>query len=100
MVKIVRNISKIDGKKFLAAILLLARLSIEKHTSRMYYFFSSKYIITSIKMHDYEQSLFHQRVSRHFSLLNVTAAGACGYDFPCDGERLVRAYLRRRRGTI
>ena len=37
---------------------------------------------------------------RHFSLLNVTAAGACGYDFPCDGERLVRAYLRRRRGTI
>ena len=36
---------------------------------------------------------------RHFSLLNVTAAGACGYDFPCDGERLVRAYLRRRRGT-
>ena len=39
-------------------------------------------------------------VIRHFSLLNVTAAGACGYDFPCDGERLVRAYLRRRRGTI
>ena len=38
--------------------------------------------------------------NRHFSLLNVTAAGACGYDFPCDGERLVRAYLRRRRGTI
>ena len=38
--------------------------------------------------------------SRHFSLLNVNAAGACGYDFPCDGGRLVRAYLRRRRGTI
>ena len=37
---------------------------------------------------------------RHFSLLNVNAAGACGYDFPCDGGRLVRAYLRRRRGTI
>ena len=41
-----------------------------------------------------------QMAIRHFSLLNVTAAGACGYDFPCDGERLVRAYLRRRRGTI
>ena len=38
--------------------------------------------------------------SRHFSLLNVNAAGACGYDFPCDGGRPVRAYLRRRRGTI
>ena len=38
--------------------------------------------------------------NRHFSLLNVNAAGACGYDFPCDGGRLVRAYLRRRRGTI
>ena len=37
---------------------------------------------------------------RHFSPLNVNAAGACGYDFPCDGGRLVRAYLRRRRGTI
>ena len=37
---------------------------------------------------------------RHFSLLNVNAAGACGYDFPCDGGRLVRAYLRQRRGTI
>ena len=32
--------------------------------------------------------------SRHFSLLNVNAAGACGYDFVCDGRRLVRAYLR------
>ena len=39
-------------------------------------------------------------INRHFSLLNVNAAGACGYDFPCDGGRLVRAYLRRRRGTI
>ena len=38
--------------------------------------------------------------SRHFSLLNVTFAGACGYDFVCDGQRLVRAYLRRRRGAI
>ena len=38
--------------------------------------------------------------NRHFSLSNVNAAGACGYDFPCDGGRLVRAYLRRRRGTI
>ena len=38
--------------------------------------------------------------NRHFSLLNVNAAGACGYDFPCDGGRLVRAYLRQRRGTI
>ena len=37
---------------------------------------------------------------RHFSLLNVKFAGACGYDFVCDGRRLVRAYLRRRRGTI
>ena len=23
--------------------------------------------------------------NRHFSLLNVNAAGACGYDFLCDG---------------
>ena len=37
---------------------------------------------------------------RHFSLLNVKFAGACGYDFVCDGRRLVRAYLRRRRGAI
>ena len=42
---------------------------------------------------------FHTRI-RHFSLLNVNAAGACGYDFVCDGRRLVRAYLRRRRGAI
>ena len=39
-------------------------------------------------------------IIRHFSLLNVNAAGACGYDFVCDGRRLVRAYLRRRRGAI
>ena len=38
--------------------------------------------------------------NRHFSLLNVNFAGACGYDFVCDGRRLVRAYLRRRRGAI
>ena len=38
--------------------------------------------------------------NRHFSLLNVNAAGACGYDFVCDGRRLVRAYLTRRRGAI
>ena len=38
--------------------------------------------------------------NRHFSLLNVSYAGACGYDFLCDGERLVRVYLRRRRGVI
>ena len=37
---------------------------------------------------------------RHFSLLNVNFAGACGYDFVCDGRRLVRAYLRQRRGAI
>ena len=37
---------------------------------------------------------------RHFSLLNVKFAGACGHDFLCDGRRLVRAYLRRRRGAI
>ena len=40
------------------------------------------------------------RSSRHFSLLNVNAAGACGYDFLCDGGRLVRAYVRLRRGAI
>ena len=39
-------------------------------------------------------------VNRHFSLLNVNAAGACGYDFLCDGGRLVRAYVRLRRGAI
>ena len=38
--------------------------------------------------------------NRHFSLLNVNFACACGYDFVCDGRRLVRAYLRRRRGEI
>ena len=39
-------------------------------------------------------------VTRQISLLNVNAAGACGYDFVCDGRRLVRAYLRRKRGVI
>ena len=39
-------------------------------------------------------------LNRHFSLLNVKFAGACGYDFVCDGRRLVRAYLGRRRGAI
>ena len=39
-------------------------------------------------------------LNRHFSLLNVNFAGACGYDFVCDGRRLVRAYLRRRREAI
>ena len=39
-------------------------------------------------------------LNRHFSLLNVNAAGACGYDFLCDGGRLVRAYVRLRRGAI
>ena len=38
--------------------------------------------------------------NRHFSLLNANAAGACGYDFLCDGGRLVRAYVRLRRGAI
>ena len=38
--------------------------------------------------------------NRHFSLLNVNAAGACGYGFLCDGGRLVRAYVRLRRGAI
>ena len=38
--------------------------------------------------------------TRHFSLLNVNAAGACGYDFLYDGGRLVRAYVRLRRGAI
>ena len=41
-----------------------------------------------------------QHSNRHFSLLNVNAAGACGYDFLCDGGRLVRAYVRLRRGAI
>ena len=44
-------------------------------------------------------SSFPSRV-RHFSLLNVNAVGACGYDFLCDGGRLVRAYVRLRRGAI
>ena len=34
-------------------------------------------------------------INRHFSLLNVNVAGACVYNFQCDGGRLVRAYLRR-----
>ena len=38
--------------------------------------------------------------NRHFSLLNVNAAGACGNDFLCDGGRLVRAYVRLRLGAI
>ena len=38
--------------------------------------------------------------SRHFSLLNVNVAGACGYNFLCDGGRLVRAYSRQRRGAL
>ena len=38
--------------------------------------------------------------NRHFSLLNVNFAGACGYAFLCDGRRLVRVYLIRRRGAI
>ena len=42
----------------------------------------------------------HTTHIRHFSLLNVNAAGACGYDFLCDGGRLVRAYVRLRRGAI
>ena len=46
------------------------------------------------------QALHMQNNIRHFSLLNVNFAGACGYDFVCDGRRLVRAYLRRRRGAI
>ena len=46
---------------------------------------------------DIERCLF---ATRHFSLLNVKFAGACGYDFVCDGRRLVRAYLRRRRGAM
>ena len=41
------------------------------------------------------QCLLRLSVNRHFSLLNVNVAGACGYDFRCDGGRLVRAYLRR-----
>ena len=45
-------------------------------------------------------SLRDEMPIRHFSLLNVNFAGACGYDFVCDGRRLVRAYLRRRRGEI
>ena len=39
----------------------------------------------------YSSDLDNSLTSRHFSLLNVNAAGACGYDFPCDGGRLVRA---------
>ena len=39
-------------------------------------------------------------IIRHFSLLNVNAAGASGYDFLCDGGRLVRAYVRLRRGAM
>ena len=45
-------------------------------------------------------SYMYKFTIRHFSLLNVNAAGACGYDFLCDGGRLVRAYVRLRRGAI
>ena len=55
--------------------------------------------LTAIKIFVYRWVCFRYD-NRHFSLLNVNAAGACGYDFPCDGGRLVRACLRRRRGTI
>ena len=69
-------------------------------TSHIHLFFN----VSRITMHLFKFHDSYYYVSgwgnRHFSLLNVTAAGACGYDFPCDGERLVRAYLRRRRGTI
>ena len=45
-------------------------------------------------------SFFYSNNIRHFSLLNANAAGACGYDFLCDGGRLVRAYVRLRRGAM
>ena len=47
--------------------------------------------------HDYTRQYMG---NGHFSLLNVNAAGAYGYDFLCDGGRLVRAYVRLRRGAI
>ena len=57
-------------------------------------FFGTKVICTPITLFTMAQCAI-----RHFSLLNVNFAGACGYDFVCDGRRLVRAYLRRRRGA-
>ena len=34
---------------------------------------------------DIQMFLLNMAFIRHFSLLNVNAAGACGYDFLCDG---------------
>ena len=54
---------------------------------------------TNVRRHNINKYNRNRAVSnRHFSLLNVKFAGACGYDFVCDGRRLVRAYLGRRRG--
>ena len=57
-------------------------------------------LLSSVGIISVFAALVSEAVSRHFSLLNVKFAGACGYDFVCDGRRLVRAYLRRRRGAI
>ena len=57
--------------------------------------------ITCIIIYNFTNKVHFACVSiRHFSLLNVNAAGACGYDFLCDGGQLVRAYVRLRRGAI
>ena len=65
----------------------------------VYFYLENRHINYTIVSFDTKKTYKHY-IIRHFSLLNVNAAGACGYDFPCDGGRLVRAYLRRRRGTI
>ena len=76
-----------------------AKRSINFATLQGYVIFETELYIYGIGIKEHTLLNFKQTI-RHFSLLNVKFAGACGHDFLCDGRRLVRAYLRRRRGAI